>query len=96
MEIDMSKTKTITITLAVLLIAQGCISTVITTDPTPTAPPAASTPLPADGSSTPEPTEIESGAVFEVPPDLLSKSWLQAQLAPTETPMLQKGRSNYQ
>ena len=84
----MSKTKTLTLILAVLIIAQGCISTVITTDPTPTAPTAASTPPAYDGSTSPEPSEIESGAVFTIP-----DYWLRAE--PTARP-IQKGRSNYQ
>ena len=78
----------ITTLLIVLLITQGCISTVITTDPTLTAPPAAGTPLPADGSTSPEPSENAAGAVFIIP-----NYWTHPTPATAEP---KKGRSNYQ
>ena len=92
MEIDMSKTKTLTLIVIFLIILTACIDTTIQADPTRSdgsaAPTAASTPPAYNGSSTPEPTEIESGAVFEIP-----DYWYLAE--PTRRP-IQKGRSNYQ
>jgi len=78
-------------TLTILILALAAIAcgiqTTMPTDPIPTAPPAASTPLLTTGA-TPEPPENPAGAVFEIP-----EYWQAAQ--PTARP-IQKGRSNYQ
>lgn len=77
------------VSIAAVIILAGCVSTVITTDPTPTAPPPASTPALITGSQPPEPTENPAGAVFDVP-----EWWTHATPEPAREP--QKGRSNYQ
>jgi len=89
----MSKTQTLTLIVIILILTLACGPALQIIEPTPdgrSAPPAAGTPLLITGA-TPEPPEIESGAVFIIP-----EYWQAAQLAPTKPPMLQKGRRNYQ
>jgi len=86
----MSKTKTLTLMAIFLIVTIACGIETTIIEPTPdrsTAPPAASTPLLITGA-TPEPPEIESGAVFEIP-----EYWTLAQPTPRH---IQKGRRNYQ
>jgi len=79
-------------TLLIVLLMTGCISTVIKTNPTPTAPPPPSTAALITGSQPPGPTgsktEIESGAVFTIP-----EWWMLGTPGPAKH--IQKGRSNY-